>query len=89
MLKEMNDIKADLHDIRARLAEYKQDALRACNVRCFHEDPEAFIEHLLEHLTDASNNFDIVVDDIELVEYHIDNVVAEAEYQEVARAATS
>lgn len=88
-LRDLNDIKSDLHAIRSRIAQYKLDADRACNIRNLYDDPEDFIESLLNALVDAKEAFDTVVDDVELVEYQIVNVIEEAEYQEVAQAATS
>ena len=89
MLKDIIDIKADLHAICSRIAEYKNDADRATNIRDMFDDTEDYIESLLNALVDAKEAFDNINADLSEAEEYLDNVIDAVEYNEVARAATS
>ena len=89
MIKELKYIEEDLHEIRGRIAQYKQDAQRACNIRALYDDPEDFIESLLDALVDAAAAYDALADDLLMAEVYVDKVIADAEYNEVVAAATS
>ena len=81
ILKDLEAAKADLHDIRARIGEYRRDLIRITNTREFYDDPEDFIEALMESIVDGHNDLGTVADDIETSEYGIVNIVEEIEYE--------
>ena len=89
MLKEIQDVSMDLHDIRSRIAQYKMDADRACNIRDMFDDTEDYIESLLNALVDAKEAFDDINVDLLLAEEYLDKVIDTVEYNEVAAMATS
>ena len=81
ILKDLEAAKADLHDIRARIAEYRTDLIWITNTREFYDDPEDFIEALMKSIVDGHNDLGTVADDIEMSEYGIVNIVEEIEYE--------
>jgi uncharacterized protein YaaN involved in tellurite resistance len=85
IVKDIQNIEADLYEIRARIAQYRTDLIRITNTRDLYDDAEQYIEELINSITDAYNDFDTVADDLQLAGYQCDNVVSDIEYQELSR----
>jgi uncharacterized coiled-coil protein SlyX len=78
-LKDLNDILFDLKGIRARASEQKRDIGIDMNKRFAFDDPEDFIEHLLDALAECQDYIDRLTDDVEQVEFYTRRIVEDIE----------
>ena len=86
-IKDLNDILFDLKSLRARANEQKRDVDIAMNKRFLFDDPEDFIEHLLDALADSKDHLDRLSDDVEQVEFYTNRIVEDIEMTQLSRVA--
>jgi hypothetical protein len=86
-VKDLNDILCDLKGLMGRISNEKRDVDIAMNKRFAFDDPEDFIEHLLDTLSDCKDFFDRQMDDLEQVEFYTKRIVDDIEMEQLSRVA--
>ena len=89
ILKSVKDIEADLHEIRARIAQYKTNVQRATNVRNLYDDDEDFIASLITAIDEVTDDLDTITDDLDMAGKYCDDLVVAVEMEQLSQKVQS